>query len=196
MRVFKEPLYLISCQMLSFIILYLIRIYEKSTENLVTQITIASLIAAYIPISYYLIRYKKIPYPNQYYKYLSSFLLSFILLSWSVINIERSRSFQVLRSIHVNEISNQSKLSQLPILTYDQKERNYRAILSRIKEQVNDGNARCEDNTIYLTTIGNLIQNMSAEIATLYKLEGYFEIDVLGEKTPLSPTKIDCGYFE
>ena len=182
--------------MLSFTILYLIRIIEKSTENLVTQIVIASLIPVFTSITLYFIRYKKMPHPNQYYKYLSGFLLAFILLSWSVINIDRSRSFQVLRSIHLNEISNQSKLSQLPILKYDQKERNYDAFLSRIQEQVNDGNATCENGKIYLTTAGNFIQSISREIAILYKLEGYFEIDVIDEKIPLTQTKIDCTNFE
>lgn len=182
--------------MLSFTILYLIRIIEKSTENLVTQIVIASLIPVFTSITLYFIRNKKMPHPNQYYKYLSGFLLAFILLSWSVINIERSRSFQVLRSIHLNEISNQSKLSQLPILMYDQKERNYNAFLSRIQEQVNDGNANCKNGEIYLTTAGNFIQSISREIAILYRLEGYFEIDVIDEKIPLIQTKIDCTNFE
>jgi hypothetical protein len=180
----------------SFTILYLIRVFENSTKNLVTQIILASLIPALTSILYYLIRYRKRPNSNQYYKYLSGFLLAFILLSWSAINIERSRSFQVLRSIHTNEISSQSKLNQLPILVSDQKERNYNAILSRLKEQVDDGNARCEDDQIYLTKVGNFIQSMSAQIAKYYKLEGYFEIDEIDQKAPIIPIEIDCRYFE
>jgi predicted PurR-regulated permease PerM len=192
----KTIKYFVVFNFMSFTILYLIRIFENSTKNLVTQIILASLIPALTSILYYLIRHRKRPNSNQYYKYLSGFLLAFILLSWSVINIERSRSFQVLRSIHTNEISSQSKLNQLPILVSDQKERNHNAILSRLKEQVDDGNARCEDDQIYLTKVGNFIQSMSAQIAKYYKLEGYFEIDEIDQKAPIIPIEIDCRYFE
>ena len=195
-KISKTTNYFVIYNFLSFTILYLIRIIEKGTENLVTQIILSSLIPALIFIAYSLNRYKKTLYSIQYYKYLRGFLLAFILLSWSIINIERSRSFQVLRSIHVNEISHQSKINQLPILASDQKVRNYNAFLSRIKEQVADGNARCEQDQIYLTKIGNLIQSISVEIATHYKLEGYFEIDSIDEKTTSALVEIDCSYFE
>ena len=181
---------------LSFAILYLIRIIEKGTENLVTQIILSSLIPALFFIAYHLNQYKKTLYSIQYYKHLSGFLIAFILLSWSIINIERSRSFQVLRSIHVNEISHQSKLNQLPILASDQGVRSYNAFLSRIKEQVDDGNAECEEDQIYLTKVGNFIQSISVEIATHYKLVGYFEIDAIDDKTSLALVEIDCRYFE
>jgi len=181
---------------LSFAILYPIRIIEKGTENIVTQIILSSLIPALIFIAHHLYQYKKMLYSIQYYKHLSGFLIAFILLSWSIINIERSRSFQVLRSIHVNEISHQSKLNQLPILASDQGVRSYNAFLSRIKEQVDDGNAECEEDQIYLTKVGNFIQSISVEIATHYKLAGYFEIDAIDDKTSLALVEIDCRYFE
>jgi len=195
-QIVKTMNYFIIYNSISFVILYLIRIIHESADNLVTQIIISSSSPGIIFFTYSLIRNKKKPQPNQNYKYLSGFLLAFIVLSWSVINIERSRSFQVLRSVHVNETFGQSKLNQLSILASDQEERNYESFLSRINEQINDGNARCEDDKIYLTIVGNLIQRVSEEIATRYKLRGYFEIDAEGKHKPSMKIEIDCRYFE
>jgi hypothetical protein len=195
-QIVKTLIYFVTYNSLSLIFLYLIRIIHVNTDNLVTQIVVSSLIPGIILFTHSVIRYRKNPQPNQNYKYLSGFLVAFILLSWTVINIERSRSFQVIRSVHVNKILGQSKLNQLPILVSDQEERNYRAFVDRIREQINDGNIKCEEEKIYLSTVGNLIQVVSAEFAKQYKLGGYFEIDQEHDKTPSIEIKINCGYFE
>ena len=194
-QIARTASYFIFYTFISFAFLYIIRIIYETTQNLVSQIFISSLIPGVIFLTYSLIQDKKL-HQNQNYKYFSGFLLTFIVLSWSMINIERSRSFQVLRSVHINGITSQSELKQLSILASDQTDRNYRAYLSRIKEQINDGNIRCDEDKIYLTYVGNFIQAVSAEIAKYYKLDGFFEIDKTDERKSLTPTEIDCRYFE
>jgi hypothetical protein len=195
-QIAKTVSYFIIYNLMSFAFLYIIRIIYETTENLVTQIFISSLIPGFIFLTYSLIREKNKPHRNQNYKYLSGFLLTFIVLSWSIINIERSRSFQVLRSVYINEITSQSELSELSILAPNQEERNKSAFLRRINEQINDGNVRCDEDKINLTNVGNFIQATSAEIAKYYNLEGFFEIDETDKRKPSTPTRIDCRYFE
>ena len=181
---------------MSLISLYFLRLAFPNTQNLVYQLVIAS-VFPYILILAYNIRSKNlIRHSEANHKYLIGILVTFLIFTYSFLNIERSRSFQVLRSIGLNEANNNSKLSELPVLNLNHEQRSITAIEKRINEQIKNGNVICSNKKINLTRSGKIIEKISSLIATYYKLWGYFEVD-----TPLSGKKSNkeienCENFE
>ena len=107
-----------------------------------------------------------------FYKIVTSSLITLVFL-FSLLTIDRSRSFYLLRLVDINSKINESKILGL----YDFKVNNELIFDSgyeqRLQEQVKLGLIALEGNSAKLTSSGKLLYNVSLLSAKIFRLSGF-----------------------
>jgi hypothetical protein len=100
-------------------------------------------------------------------------LVSFFLLTSTLLNIDRSRSFYILSWVNngqIKVVGNEIDLSRV----MSDEASSSDGIKQRIREQESRGIIVSEGSILKLSAIGTLIYNVSTKLARIFKLNGWF----------------------
>jgi hypothetical protein len=160
--------------LISAVILFLDREFFSFSNILYIQL-LYSIIGASIIIAIFLF-FRKSSEENLLlgYRVLLATLLTTTLFSYSLLNIDRSRSIQVIRLIELNRELGNSKVESLSNFRYKNTPFLNPDIQQRIQEQVELGTIVIKDKEINLSVYGDVIFVISNQLAQIYNLTGFF----------------------
>lgn len=98
-------------------------------------------------------------------------LISFLIVSFLVLNVDRSRSFYLIRWVEISEPHGTSiyKIAD----KYDLSNQEVKDFNLRIREQVSSGTISISRGTMHLTLMGKLLANLFSFTAKFESLNGY-----------------------
>ena len=99
-------------------------------------------------------------------------LLTFLILTSTVVNIDRSRSFYVLGWVYKNEVRESQNHIDLSTVTSSEK-LNLNGVVQRIKEQETRGLLIKNGTVENLSTTGKVVYRISSIFARAFHLEGW-----------------------
>ena len=161
-------------QVFGFSLLIAVRSMGIGNSLLFEQITFLALI---ISLIVYAIRKamrkfrltKKFSYPSNLFIALAS-LLFFLLAQFSILNIDRSRSFYVLSWIHLEKIEIEGNSYDLSQVESGEKS-NLGAIVDRIREQEVRGLVKVNNSKLQLTSRGETVLWVANTSGYLFHLD-------------------------
>jgi hypothetical protein len=155
------------------ILLFLFRYVNDSSAALYAQILISSLITTSI-LGLILFFKSKEEFCSHIslVKVTACFFLCYSLLSSTVLNIDRSRSFYVISWVNLNLIGVNKNSIDLTLVESSER-LNQKAINARISEQTSNGNIQISGDRLVLTNQGKILYRLSSACAVLFKLNGW-----------------------
>lgn len=154
---------------IAFIFLAILRLFDDTTFSFLQILLVTMLVAifvyglSFIPLS----RFTAVFHGRE----LAITLVVFTILSFTVLNIDRSRSFYLLKwvSIAGNTGTSTADIAE----KYNLTGQDFIDIRQRIEEQKESGSITEVDGKLKLTFLGKLIVNISTFTANFANLSGY-----------------------
>ena len=100
-------------------------------------------------------------------------LASFLILTSTIVNIDRSRSFYIIAWVYENEVK-QSNLQVDFTEVLSSEKKNSNGMSERLQEQIARGFIRNEGSMLKLTLKGAILYEISSGMASIFHLEGWF----------------------
>ncbi len=154
---------------LAFILLAAIRSFDSNTFSFIQILVVTLLIGSVV----YCIPHIKKGKLSQLIvsRELAIILIVFTLLSFCILNIDRSRSFYVTKWV---QLSGDKGTTLEEISTkYDLSPQDVKDISQRISEQIQSGTLILEGDRLYLSKIGKALVFVSTQISNFENLRGY-----------------------
>lgn len=157
--------------LLAFLVLALIRLFDSKTFSFIQIILVTSLIG----IVTYTFSFMSNGTFGKLLKNreIAITLIVFTLLSFSILNIDRSRSFYLTKWVHISQ-ERGTTVDEL-VQKYDFSRQDYQDLLQRVEEQKQSGTIVESDGRLKLTSLGKIVVRISTLIAKVENLNGYPE---------------------
>jgi hypothetical protein len=175
-RYFQKALFLAVLQLTGYFLLLILRRLKLGNNQLFEQISIVAIIQL---ISVALFIYfnrnfgpgKSTPEVTMYLAVLGT-LLFFVTAQFSLLNIDRSRSFYVLSWVQLEEVQLEGRVYLLDSVKSQEKV-NYDAIAERIEEQKSRGFLTTKNSEIRLTKMGGVLMWFANNAGSLFDLRNW-----------------------
>jgi hypothetical protein len=170
-REFKTVLVSILVAILGFLILGFWRFFQNSTFLFLQILIVTAILGALIYFITTIVenRFSSLLRGRE----LTSIVVAFTLISFFTLNIDRSRSFYLIKWVSessntgttIQEISRIQNFSSADIADFRQ----------RIQEQEESGTLKVENGRIKVTFLGSIVVSISKFIAKIESLDGYLK---------------------
>lgn len=154
---------------IAFLLLALVRHFDSSTFSFIQIILVTILLAGIIYVSSFFAKHKIFGVLHN--RELAVILIVFTILSFSILNIDRSRSFYLTKWV---QISGEHGTTVDEIISkYNFSTQDANDLLQRVNEQKQSGTIFESDGRLKLTAVGMFIVGVSTFIASFENLNGY-----------------------
>lgn len=167
---------IISIQIVCFFVLFCLRYTSDKGSFLFEQILAVTMAISVTVLLFLLLKRNKLKIrfslPVLVSLTLISSMLFFILAQFSLLNIDRSRSFYVLSWVENSSVTISLGNIDLSDVRSPEKQ-NAEAILNRVREQESRGFLSISDSEIALTQKGKFVLRIANVLGKLYRLENW-----------------------